>query len=144
MAVHALDPILREGAIRQLYRHPEIELRTGNASGPGTVVLLVEDVLNEAVLNRLRRLVHSEGSRAVLVVRSMGMSELLDVIECGVSAIVWRHEANETRLTRAVLAAAHGGGDLPADLLRRLLDQAAALHRDAVGPVSLRPDPASG
>ncbi|MFE5111340.1 LuxR C-terminal-related transcriptional regulator [Streptomyces sp. NPDC056663] len=133
VAVHALDPLLREGAIGQLRRRPEIELREENASASGTVALLVGDVLDEEVLTRLRRLVRGEGARAVLVVNSLREAELLEVIECGVGAIVWRHEATATRLMQAVLAAARGDGDLPADLLGRLISQVGALHRSAAG-----------
>ncbi|MEU6369505.1 response regulator transcription factor [Streptomyces sp. NPDC046931] len=139
VAVHAPDPILREGVVGQLRRYPEIDLREG--SGPGTVALLVDDALDEAALTRLRRLVRSEGARAVLVVRSLREAELLDVIECGVAAIVWRHEATATRLVQAVLAAARGDGDLPADLLGRLINQVGTLHRSAAGSPGA---PASG
>ncbi|MFB0631572.1 LuxR C-terminal-related transcriptional regulator [Streptomyces sp. AB3(2024)] len=131
VAVSAADPISREGTVGQLRRHPEIELR--EESGPGTVALLVEDALDEAALTRLRRIVRSEGARAVLVVSSMRENELLDVVECGVAAIVWRHEATAERLVQAVLAASRGDGDLPADLLGRLIQQVGTLHRGAVG-----------
>lgn len=141
MAVHAVDPILREGAVGQLRRYPEVELREESASGPGTVALLVEDVLDKAALTRLRRLVRSEGARAVLVVSSLRESELFEVIECGVGAIVWRQEATATRLVQAVLAAARGDGDLPADLLGRLISQVGALHRGAAGRTGV---PSSG
>lgn len=133
VAVHAPDPVLREGVLSQLRRYPEVDLREETESGPGTVALLVDDVLDEAGLTRLRRLVRSEGARAVLVVRSLREAELLDVIECGVGAIVWRHEATATRLVQAVLAAARGDGDLPADLLGRLISQVGSLHRNAAG-----------
>ncbi|MGW2841518.1 LuxR C-terminal-related transcriptional regulator [Streptomyces sp. NPDC001493] len=141
VAVHALDPILYEGAISQLRRHPEIELREENASGPGTVALLVDDVLDESTLSRLRHLVRGEGARAVLVVSALREGELLEVIECGVGAIVWRHEATAPRLVQAVLAAARGDGELPADLLGRLISQVRAMHRDAAGRTG---GPASG
>ncbi|WP_405869018.1 MULTISPECIES: LuxR C-terminal-related transcriptional regulator [unclassified Streptomyces] len=133
VAVHAPDPILREGATGQLRRYPEIELRDESASGPGTVALIVGDELDEAALTQLRRVVRSEGARAVLVVSALKEAELLDVIECGVGAIVWRHEATATRLVQAVLAAARGDGDLPADLLGRLINQVGTLHRSAAG-----------
>lgn len=133
MAVHAADPISREGAVSQLRRFPEIDLREETGSGPGTVALLIDDVLDDAALTRLRRLVRSEGARAVLVVGALRETELLDVIECGVGAIVWRREATATRLVQAVLAAARGDGDLPADLLGRLINQVGTLHRGAVG-----------
>lgn len=69
----------------------------------------------------------------MLVVSALKEAELLDVIECGVGAIVWRHEATATRLVQAVLAAARGDGDLPADLLGRLINQVGTLHRSAAG-----------
>ena len=133
VAVHALDPISREGACSQLRRHPEIDLREETGAGPGMVVLLIEDAIDEAALTRLRRFVRSEGARAVLVVSALREAELLDVIECGVGAIVWRHEATATRVVQAVIAAARGEGDLPADLLGRLINQVGTLHRSAAG-----------
>ncbi|MFH8442318.1 LuxR C-terminal-related transcriptional regulator [Streptomyces sp. NPDC018026] len=131
VAVSAPDPISREGAVSQLRRHPEIDLR--DESGPGTVALLIEDALDDAALTRLRRIVRSEGARAVLVIGAIRESELLDVVECGVGAIVWRHEATAHRLVQAVLAASRGDGDLPADLLGRLISQVGTLHRGAAG-----------
>lgn len=133
VAVHTSDPILREGVLGQLRPYPEVEVREESGSGPDTVALLVDDMLDEATLTRLRRLVRSEGARAVLVVRSLREAELLDVIECGVGAIVWRHEATAHRLLQAVLAAARGDGDLPGDLLGRLISQVGTLHRNASG-----------
>jgi DNA-binding NarL/FixJ family response regulator len=133
VAIHAEDPISREGAVSQLRRHPEIDLREETGAGPGTVAMLISDALDESALTRLRRLVRSEGARAVLVVGALREAELLNVIECGVGAIVWRHEATAQRLVQAVLAAANGDGDLPADLLGRLINQVRTLHRGAVG-----------
>ncbi|WP_258566239.1 LuxR C-terminal-related transcriptional regulator [Streptomyces parvulus] len=129
MVVTAPDPISREGVLSQLRRHPEIDLR--DASGPGTVALLIEDALGEAALTRLRRLVRGEGARAVLVVGAIRESELLDVVECGVGVIVWRHEATADRLAQAILTASRGDGDLPADLISRLVSQVGTLHRSA-------------
>ncbi|MGW6456105.1 response regulator transcription factor [Streptomyces sp. NPDC055078] len=133
VAVHARDPISREGALSQLHRYPQVVLRKASESGPGAVVLLVENTLDEVTLTRLRRLVRGEGARAVLVVDTLRETELLEVIECGVGAIVWRHEATATRLVQAVLAAARGEGDLPADLLGRLITQVGSMHRGAAG-----------
>ncbi|MFI1164427.1 LuxR C-terminal-related transcriptional regulator [Streptomyces sp. NPDC020801] len=133
VAVHAQDPISREGAIAQLRRYPEMELRDESATGPGTVALLISDTLDGTTLTRLRKVVRNEGARAVLVVGALRESELLDVIECGIGAIVWRHEATASRLEQAVRAAARGDGDLPADLLGRLINQVGSLHRNASG-----------
>ncbi|UZJ33562.1 helix-turn-helix transcriptional regulator [Streptomyces endophytica] len=127
VAVTAPDPISQEGVLSQLRRHPEVDLCED--LGSATVALLVEDVLDETALVRLRRMVRSEGARVVLVVGTIRESELLDVIECGAGAIVWRREATAHRLVQAVLTAAEGGGDLPADLLGRLISQVGQLHR---------------
>ncbi|MGV9557061.1 response regulator transcription factor [Streptomyces sp. NPDC003401] len=129
VSVQACDPISREGAVSQLRTRPEVEIRT--ESGVGTVTLLIEDTLDEAALARLRRVVRSEGGRAVLVVGTIRENELLDVLECGVGAIVWRREATAHRLVQAVTAASRGDGDLPADLLGRLISQVGSLHRGA-------------
>ncbi|OWA19605.1 helix-turn-helix transcriptional regulator [Streptomyces sp. CS227] len=131
VAVVTADPISREGAVSQLRRRPEIELR--EQSAPGTVALVVESALDENAVGRLRRIVRGEGARAALVVGTLQERELLDVVECGVGAIVWRHEATARRLVSAVLAASRGDGDLPADLLGSLLNQVGTLHRGAAG-----------
>ncbi|GHB77021.1 helix-turn-helix transcriptional regulator [Streptomyces umbrinus] len=133
VSVHAWDPISREGVLGQLRQHPVIDLREETETGPDTIALLVNDTLDEATLSRLRRLVRSEGARAVLVVSAIRESELLDAIDSGAGAIVWRHEATAHRLVQAVLAASRGDGDLPADLLGRLISQVRSLHRTATG-----------
>jgi len=138
VTVQATDPILREGVLSQLRRHPEVELREETRSGPGTVAVLVDDTLDDDALARLRRLVRGEGARAVLVVSSLRESGLLDAIEGGVGAVVWRHEASAHRLVQAVVRAFRGDGDLPADLLGRLMNRVGTLRRSAAaggGPV---------
>ncbi|MFJ2746140.1 LuxR C-terminal-related transcriptional regulator [Streptomyces sp. NPDC087440] len=127
----APDPLSREGAVSHLRRHPEIEL--SEETGPGTVALLIENSLDEASLTRIRRISRRQGARAVLVVGSIRESELLEVVECGVGAIVWQHQATAPRLVQAVLAASRGDGDLPADLLGRLINQVGSLQRGAAG-----------
>ncbi|MFJ5223723.1 response regulator transcription factor [Streptomyces sp. NPDC088400] len=133
VVVHAPDPISREGTISQLRRHPEVDLVDEVTPHDEGVAVLLAESLNQALLTQLRRLVRSEGMRLVLVVNLIREAELLDVIECGVGAIVWRHEATSRRLLQAVTAAFHGDGDLPSDLLGRLLGQVGALRTGAVG-----------
>ncbi|MFC5953015.1 LuxR C-terminal-related transcriptional regulator [Streptomyces pratens] len=133
VVVDAPDPISRAGAVSELRRHPVIDLVDDGRNGPGTVALLINDHLDEGLLTRMRKLVRSDGRRAVLVVGAIRETELLDVVECGVGAIVWRHEATAHRMVRAVVAASRGDGDLPADLLGRLINQVGTLHRASAG-----------
>ena len=140
VAVRASDPVSLAGAVSQLRQRPEIELVDEASPRPGTVVVLLAETLNEPTLSRLRQLVRTEGVRAVLVASLIRETDLLQVIECGVGAIVWRHEATGHRLLQAVVAASRGDGDLPSDLLGRLITQVGTMHRSATnspgGPVS--------
>lgn len=131
VVVNASDPISRAGALNLLRQQPLIDFVDDTEAGPGTVVVLISETPDETTLARLRRLVRSDGARAVLVVGAIREAQLLDVIECGVGTIVWRQEATAQRLLQAVLAASRGDGDLPGDLLGRLISQVGTLQRTA-------------
>jgi DNA-binding NarL/FixJ family response regulator len=139
VVVHAPDPISREGTLSQLRQHPVIDLvDEADAQEHGVAVLLAESP-DPTALAWLRRLVRKDGLQAVLVVNLIREAELLDVFECGVGAIVWRHEATPQRLLRAVVAAYRREGDLPSDLLGRLISQVGTLRTTAVGTFGVRP-----
>ncbi|MFD8923035.1 LuxR C-terminal-related transcriptional regulator [Streptomyces sp. NPDC059569] len=137
----ASDPLSHDGAVSQLRRHSEVELVDEGAGRSGTVALVLAEVLDEPTLSRLRRLTRAEGTKAVLVTTLIREADLLQVIEYGVGAIVWRREATGHRLLQAVLAASRGDGDLPSDLLGRLMAQIGTLQR---GATSLSGGAASG
>lgn len=139
VAVHAPDPVTRAGAVSQLREYPVVEIVDGTGVRPGTVSVLLAEKLEEATLLRLRRLVRGDGARAVLVTSVIRETELFDVIESGVGAVVWRHEATGHRLLRAVVAASRGDGDLPSDLVGRLIKQVGSLHRSGPGRFGARP-----
>ncbi|MFF8033068.1 MULTISPECIES: response regulator transcription factor [unclassified Streptomyces] len=119
VAVHARDPISREGVLSALRDDSRIELC--DKVRPGGVVLHVDHTLGRTTLTQLRRAVGEDRAQAVLVVEMLQDEDLYEIVSHGISAVVWRHEATPSRLTQAVLAAARGDGDLPADLLGRLI-----------------------
>ncbi|WP_151478013.1 helix-turn-helix transcriptional regulator [Streptomyces albicerus] len=129
--VHASDPITAAGVSGQLRQDPSIRIVTQAQQGPGSVAVVAAETIDSAVILLLRRLVRGAGARAVLVTEAVREAELLDVVECGVAAIVWRHAATAQRLHQAVHTAHKGEGDMPPDLLARLLDQVAQLQRRA-------------
>ncbi|MET9529866.1 MULTISPECIES: response regulator transcription factor [unclassified Streptomyces] len=141
VAIHASDPLSLAGATTELRQQPAIELVDEASGRPGTVAVLLADAVDEPTLSQLRRLVRIDGTRAVLVAGLIREAELLQVIESGVAAIVWRHEATGHRLLQAVIAASRGEGDLPSDLLGRLISQVSALQRKATSSPGA---PASG
>ncbi|MFF2039325.1 LuxR C-terminal-related transcriptional regulator [Kitasatospora sp. NPDC058170] len=140
VVVQAADPISRAGAEAQLRRCPGLDLaEDAAAAAPGAVTVLLAESADSSTTATLRRLVRGGDHRVVLVVERMREAELLEAVECGVAAILWRREATADRLGRAVLAAARGDGDLPADLLGRLITQMGRLQRSVQGQPGYTP-----
>ncbi|GHH60872.1 helix-turn-helix transcriptional regulator [Kitasatospora indigofera] len=133
VVVHAADPISRAGAVSQLKQCATLELVEEQRTASGAVAVMLAETVDASVTAALRRLVRGGEVRVVLVVERMREAELLEAVECGVAAILWRREATAPRLGQAVLAAARGDGDLPADLLGRLIVQMGRLQRSVQG-----------
>ncbi|MFC4909619.1 helix-turn-helix transcriptional regulator [Actinomadura gamaensis] len=126
VAVHAPDPISLAGVTSGLRGRPELNLA---ADDDAEVRVVVADTMDETARGLLRRAARTGQARTVLVVSDIKEAQLLDAVEAGVVAILWRREAGADALSRAVLAAARGGADLPPDLLGRLLKQVGRLQR---------------
>ncbi|MET8509407.1 response regulator transcription factor [Streptomyces sp. NPDC004787] len=105
----------------------------GAADAPAVAVMLA-DRIDEPTTAELRRLLRAgSDQRVVLVAGELREPDLLTVVEYGVRAIIWRHQATEERLLSAVHSAARGEGELPPDLVSRLLDQVGRLQRATTG-----------
>ncbi|GAA1847687.1 response regulator transcription factor [Actinomadura bangladeshensis] len=126
VAVEAADPISLAGVTGGLRGRPELVL-VGTAEAQVTVV--VADGVDDTALAMLRR---AGRSRRVLIAGRIKEAELLEVVEHGVVAILWRQEATPDGIARAIESAARGNGDLPPDLLGRLLKQVRRLQRGAL------------
>jgi DNA-binding NarL/FixJ family response regulator len=77
----------------------------------------------------MRKWGRHNGVRTVLVVGRIREADLLGAIECGVAAVVRRHEATADRIVHAIQMADRGAGDLPPDLLGDLLNQVGRARR---------------
>ncbi|MEU7135960.1 LuxR C-terminal-related transcriptional regulator [Streptomyces sp. NPDC046261] len=139
--VHAADPISRAGAASHLRHHRELDLvdEWTATDTPAAVTVLITESADARAVVMLRRLTCGEKSRVVLVVERMDEAELLATVECGVTVILRREEATATRLARAVLAAARGDGDMPADLLGRLINRMGRHRRGMPDPPGATP-----
>ncbi|WP_434976176.1 LuxR C-terminal-related transcriptional regulator [Streptomyces virginiae] len=136
VAAYASDPILRVGVVYQLRQRPEIEL-VPDADAAQVSLVTVDSVDGEtaALLYRVR---HNPDTRTGLVVGTFESGDALQsAIECGISAVLRRAEADQDRLLRLVLAIANGEGVLPGDLLAKLLDHMGSLQRSALDPRSV-------
>ncbi|MFD8025543.1 LuxR C-terminal-related transcriptional regulator [Streptomyces lavendulae] len=133
VAIHAPDPLTRAGAMSQLRQYPEIALVDDPRQDGADVAVLIADAFDETVLSRLSRLVRAEKVGVVLVLDRIREAELLDVVACGVTTILWRREATGARLRQAVLAAGKGGCELPPDLLAQLIGHMGRLQEGKAG-----------
>lgn len=136
VAVYAADPVLRVGVVQQLRQRPEADLLAGADAGAerAQVSLVVVDNVDDDVASLLQRLRHNTSTRTGLVVGTLGSGALQRVIECGVTAVLRRAEADQDRLVQLVLAIANGEGVLPGDLLGELLTHVGGLQRSALDP----------
>ncbi len=155
--VHALDPISESGILAQLRQCRDVRVahaadirvgaggngaygRTDHASdqdGKPSVALAVTDSVDEDATRWLRALHRCDGLPLVLVVGQLDPRALIAVVESGVRAIVLRCEATPPRLTQILHATAADRGELPPDLLGKLLDQVSQLNHSLLEPRGL-------
>ncbi|MFG2709920.1 response regulator transcription factor [Streptomyces goshikiensis] len=144
VTIHAADPLSRAGVLSLLERQPAVRVvpwpaegdgaaaePAGPAAGPAAaaVAVMLIDRVDERSTAELRRVLRGGERRVVLVARELRESELFSVVEYGVQAIVWRHQATEERLVTAVRQAAQGECVLPPDVIGRVLGQMHRLRR---------------
>ncbi|MEU4804589.1 response regulator transcription factor [Actinosynnema sp. NPDC023587] len=134
VAVYAEDPVLRAGTTYQLRQRPEVEVLTAGEEHRAAVALVVVDEVDDAASRLLRRLRRSSTARTGVVSSRFDQDSLRITVDCGVSAVVRRAEADQDRLVATVLALAKGEAVLPGDLLGVLLDHVGRLQRTVLDP----------
>lgn len=135
--IHSDDPVVRGGVVGFLRQRPELTLLEGGDQPGDAVLVLCVDSVNEAALAVMRRLWRNNPVQTVLMVSQIREAELFDALECGVTAVVRRHEASPERVVHAIQMAHRGSGDLPPDLLGGLLSQVGHARRAGSGEVML-------
>lgn len=132
--VYAGDPISQAGVISQLRPRPEIEIVDEADLARARVAVVVTDVLDDTTLRVLRAVQRGGVPRTVLVAGVLDDVALAAAAEAGVSGLLRRSEATPEALARVVCRVAAGQGEVPADLLGRLLDQVGRLQRQVLTP----------
>lgn len=121
--VAAADPVSEAGVASQLRYNHDLEILPPGSLPSPDVLVLVADSVDEDTVRAVRDTRGDGETKVVLVVSNVDGAAVLSAVEAGVSAIVRRAEATADRLVGAIRAAATGEGDLPPDLLGRLLQQ---------------------
>jgi DNA-binding NarL/FixJ family response regulator len=135
--IYASDPISLAGVTSQLRARPEIRIVEGADVDSAEVAVVVTNVVDDETLRVLRALRRGGEPRTVLVAENIDDNALVAAAEAGVCGLLRRSDATAEALTRAVVRVANGAGDVPSDLVARLLDQLGRLQRHVLTPRGL-------
>ena len=134
--VSCVDPISRAGVLTQLRARPEVRVLDEERQDAAHVALVVADQVDDATVATLRRL-RGQVGRLVLVAATLDDAALVKAAEAGGAGLLRREDAEPEVLVHAIERVAAGHGELPPDLLGRLLDQVGRLQRQVLAPRGL-------
>jgi DNA-binding NarL/FixJ family response regulator len=135
--VHGLDPISRAGLISQLRTRPELRIVDEMEVDEATVAVVVTERLDDDTTRAMRALRRGDLPRLVLVATVLDESALVAAAEVGVGGLLRRVDATPDALVRTIRRVAAGDGEIPPDLLGRVLDQLGRLQRQVLAPRGL-------
>ena len=135
--VHCTDPISLAGVASQLRMRPEVRVVEELDVDQAAVAVVVADQLDDETARVVRALCRGDQPRIVLVATSIDESTVVAAAEVGVGGLLRRADATADALVRAIRRVAAGEGEVPPDLLGRLLEQVGRLHRQVLTPRGL-------
>jgi DNA-binding NarL/FixJ family response regulator len=133
--VHARDPISQAGVVAQLRTRPEI--RVVDTTEAAAVAVMIADAVDEKTTRELRAMRTDGQPRLMLVATAVDDAALVTAAEAGVAGLLRRCDASADTLVRTIVKVAAGEGEVPPDLLGRLLEQVGRLQRQVLAPRGL-------
>lgn len=133
--VQARDPISQAGVVAQLRMRPEI--RIVDTAPQSAVAVVITDTVDESATSELRSLHRDGHPRLMLVATTIDDAALVAAAEAGVAGLLRRCDASADTMVRTIVKVASGDGEVPADLLGRLLEQVGRLQRQVLAPRGL-------
>ena len=133
--VHGRDPISQAGVISQLRMRPEI--RIVDSADQAAVAVIIADQVDETTTRELRTMRKDGRPRLMLVATTVDDAALVAAAEAGVGGLLRRSDAGADLLVRTIVRVASGEGEVPPDLLGRLLEQVGRLQRQVLAPRGL-------
>jgi DNA-binding NarL/FixJ family response regulator len=133
--VHARDPISQAGVVAQLRMQPEIKIV--ETAPQSAVAVMITDLVDESTTRELRSLRKDGHPRLMLVATTIDDAALVAAAEAGVAGLLRRSDASADTMVRTIVKVASGDGEVPADLLGRLLEQVGRLQRQVLAPRGL-------
>ncbi len=133
--VHARDPISQAGVVAQLRMRPEIRVVDGAAEA--AVAVMIADTVDENTTRELRAMRKDGQPRLMVVATAVDDAALVAAAEAGVAGLLRRSDASAEMLVKTIVKVASGEGEVPPDLLGRLLEQVGRLQRQVLAPRGL-------
>jgi DNA-binding NarL/FixJ family response regulator len=133
--VRASDPISLAGVVGQLRMRPEI--RMVDTAPQAAVAVMIADTVDENTTRDLRAMRKDGPPRLMLVATTVDDAALVAAAEAGVAGLLRRCDASADMLVKTILKVASGEGEVPPDLLGRLLEQVGRLQRQVLAPRGL-------
>lgn len=130
--VEGRDPISQAGVVSQLRARPEIRVVDGIEQAD--VALVITDSVDANTARQLRGLRKDGRPQLMLVATTVDDAALVLAAEAGVAGLLRREEATSDTLARTIQRVAAGHGEVPPDLLGRLLEQVGRLQRQVLAP----------
>jgi DNA-binding NarL/FixJ family response regulator len=133
--VQARDPISQAGVAAQLRMRPEI--RVVDRPDEAAVAVVIADTADENTTREMRAMRKDGRPRLMLVATTVDDAALVAAAEAGVAGLLRRSDAGAEMLVRTIIKVASGEGEVPSDLLGRLLEQVGRLQRQVLAPRGL-------
>lgn len=135
--VRGMDPIAQAGVVSQLRTCREVSVVGEAARSSAAVAVVVADQVDHATTALLQELRRQGPSRVLLVATILDDAALQAAAEAGVNGLLRRADATAEALVRSITRVASGHGEVPSDLLGRLLEQVGRLQRQVLAPRGL-------
>jgi DNA-binding NarL/FixJ family response regulator len=135
--VYADDPISQAGVAAQLRQRPCLQVVDEADIDAADVAVVVADGVDDSTAQLMHAIQRNGCPRVVAVLSRVEDADMMAAIEAGVCGLLRRSEATAERLEALVTSAARGEGQVPSDLLGRLLEQVGRLQRDVLAPRGL-------
>ena len=133
--VYGHDAISQAGVVASLRTRPEV--RVVNTPEEAATAVVIADHVDDQTTRVLRRLRKDGRPRLVLVATVIDDAALVAAAEAGVGGLLRRCDAGSDLLVRTITRVDSGEGEVPPDLLGRLLEQVGRLQRQVLAPRGL-------
>ncbi|QDO90011.1 response regulator transcription factor [Ornithinimicrobium ciconiae] len=135
--IHGADPISQAGVVSQLRGRPEVRIVEEARLDQATVAIVVTETIDESATRILHGLRRGDLPHLIVVATAIDDAGLVTAAESGVAGLIRRLDATPENLVRVITRVNSGEGEVPGDMLGRLMTQLGRLQRQVLTPRGL-------